>query len=158
MSKAILLSIQPRWVAAIRDGEKTAELRRVRPRLDVPFKVYMYQTRNTKLTMWTREGEKRTEYKDMGKVVGEFICNNIQRFDMDSVGLFLADLEGKPYVADDSAWKLALTDEEIRGYCHGKRPWGWHISSLKFYDEPKELSELGVECAPQSFVYVEEIT
>ena len=44
MSKAVMLSIQPRWCELIAAGEKTMEVRKTRPKLETPFKCYIYQT------------------------------------------------------------------------------------------------------------------
>lgn len=44
MAKAVLISIRPKWVKKILTGEKTLEVRRNRPKLEAPFKVYIYCT------------------------------------------------------------------------------------------------------------------
>ena len=44
MAKAVLISIRPEWVEKIADGEKTLELRKTEPKLETPFKVYIYCT------------------------------------------------------------------------------------------------------------------
>ena len=44
MSKAVMLSIRPKWVEKIANGEKTIEVRKTRPKLDTPFKCYIYCT------------------------------------------------------------------------------------------------------------------
>lgn len=151
MNKAVMLSIQPKWVEAIRRGYKTVELRRIRPRLSVPFKVYIYQTKNKTVTPWVQKGEAQPEYSDLGKVVGEFVCDVIGEYDVDTETFFVINVG-----VSDFGWKTALTKDEERGYARGKRPWGWHISNLKFYDEPKDLTDFGIDHAPQSYVYVEE--
>ena len=46
MSKAILMSIQPKWCALIADGYKTVEVRKSRPKFETPFKVYIYCTKD----------------------------------------------------------------------------------------------------------------
>ena len=43
-NKAILLSIQPVWCSKIVLKEKTVEVRKTRPKLETPFKVYIYCT------------------------------------------------------------------------------------------------------------------
>ena len=45
MSKAVMLSIRPKWVEKIASGEKTIEVRKTRPKLETPFKCYIYCTR-----------------------------------------------------------------------------------------------------------------
>ncbi len=42
--------------------------------------------------------------------------------------------------------KIAKTKQRIRE---------WHISNLKIYDKPKELSEFGLKRPPQSWQYIE---
>ena len=44
MSKAVLISIRPEWCAKIASGEKTIEVRKTRPKLQTPFKAYIYCT------------------------------------------------------------------------------------------------------------------
>ena len=42
MAKAVLISIRPEWVNKIISREKTVEVRKTRPNLGTPFKVYIY--------------------------------------------------------------------------------------------------------------------
>ena len=58
MSKAVLISIRPEWCEKIANGEKTIEVRKTRPKMDTPFKCYIYKCGN-------------------GKVIGEFLCDQI---------------------------------------------------------------------------------
>ena len=58
MSKAVLISIRPEWAKKIMAGRKTIEVRRTRPKMDTPFKCYIYECGN-------------------GKVIGEFLCDQI---------------------------------------------------------------------------------
>ena len=58
MSKAVLISIRPEWAQKIMAGRKTIEVRRTRPKMDTPFKCYIYKCGN-------------------GKVIGEFLCDEI---------------------------------------------------------------------------------
>lgn len=44
MGKAVLISIQPKWCELIASGKKTQEVRKNRPKLETPFKVYIYCT------------------------------------------------------------------------------------------------------------------
>ena len=45
--KAVLISIQPKWCELIASGKKTVEVRKSRPKLETPFKVYIYCTQAT---------------------------------------------------------------------------------------------------------------
>lgn len=46
MSKAVLISIRPGWCEKIANGEKTIEVRKTRPKLETPFKCYIYCTKS----------------------------------------------------------------------------------------------------------------
>lgn len=43
--KAVLISINPLWCELIGNGEKTIEVRKNRPKLKTPFKVFIYCTK-----------------------------------------------------------------------------------------------------------------
>ena len=58
MSKAVLISLRPEWCEKIINGRKTIEVRKTRPKMDTPFKCYIYKCGN-------------------GKVIGEFLCDEI---------------------------------------------------------------------------------
>ena len=45
MSKAVLISIRPEWCEKIINGQKTIEVRKTRPKMDTPFKCYIYCTK-----------------------------------------------------------------------------------------------------------------
>lgn len=129
MSKAVMLSICPRWVQKIANGEKTIEVRKTRPKLNTPFKCYIYCT----LPKYPHEDFIATDYPRPqfyggGKVVGEFTCDRIYG---------LAPLNHAP---DDVEQQACLTREEIVQYLKGVG-YGWHISNLKIYDTPKKLIE-----------------
>ena len=42
--KSVLISIQPKWCELIASGKKTVEVRKTKPKLETPFKVYIYCT------------------------------------------------------------------------------------------------------------------
>ena len=78
MSKAVLISIRPKWVEKIVNGEKTIEVRKTRPKLETPFKCYIYCT----LPKYPHEDFIATDYPRPqfyggGKVIGEFTCDRI---------------------------------------------------------------------------------
>lgn len=75
MAKAVLLSIRPEWAGKIASGEKTVEVRKTRPKLETPFKCYIYCT----LPKYPHEDFIATDYPNPqfyggGKVIGEFMC------------------------------------------------------------------------------------
>lgn len=154
--KSVMLSIQPKWVEKIANGEKTIEARKSVPK-EVPFKAYIYETKGATEMPWVDE-DGHFIYKGRGQVIGEFICDRIEP-------LTEYDLlyEGH-YVEKETRVPI----EELLSY-KGKNDflYGWHISDLKIYDKPKELGNfftpMGkrpsymIERPPQSYMYVEEL-
>lgn len=43
-NKAVLMSIRPEWCNLIIQGQKIIEVRKTRPKLETPFRVYIYCT------------------------------------------------------------------------------------------------------------------
>ena len=129
--KSVLLSIQPKWCELIASGKKTVEIRKTKPKIETPFKCYIYQTKH-------REHNGHT-YSD-GKVIGEFVCDTIF-----PISVTYSDPNSK-IALKEFPW-TCLTDKQIIDYLgNGKRGYGWHISNLKIYEKPKELSEFFVYC------------
>lgn len=134
MSKAVLISIRPQWCQKIASGEKAIEVRKTKPKLETPFKCYIYCT----LPKYPHEDFIATDYPRPqfyggGKVIGEFTCDRIYE---------IAPLNHAP---DDVEKQACLTREEIVNYLK-ETGYGWHISDLRIYDTPKELSEFKTLC------------
>ena len=128
--KAVLLSIQPKWCELIASGKKTVEVRKSKPKLQTPFKCYIYETQSRTETPFVDE-EGHYIFKGRGQVIGEFVCGRISEYECSSDGFGeLATTCG-----------TCLTYDEILNYCNGNELYGWHIADLKIYDEPRELSE-----------------
>ena len=155
MSKAVMLSVRPKWCEKIACGEKTIEVRKTRPKLETPFKCYIYCTQGN---------DARRLRGSWGKVIGEFTCDRIfpiNVFDNGSIQSWLFE----------HMERSCLTYEELADYIgNGKTGYGWHISDLRIYDEPRELSgftglrdtrfgaaPFDIKRAPQSWCYVEEM-
>lgn len=148
MSQAVLMSIHPEWVRKIfRDG-KGVEVRKTRPQMEPPFRVYVYQTL-PKYGDWNESD---------GHVVGEFECKSILEYQ---------------YGTDDAYRfeQLAMmTRKMIIEYGKCRPLYGWVIWNRVVYDKPKKLSEFKhwqedgmrvwmepVTRPPQSWMYVEEL-
>lgn len=43
--KSVMISINPKWCELIVSGKKTVEVRKTKPKLETPFKVYIYMTK-----------------------------------------------------------------------------------------------------------------
>lgn len=155
--KAVLLSVRPQRCEKIchqigrENGtpiyEKSLEIRKNRPKLDTPFKCYIYRTKEKmRLLEIMRDGDEN--YGEIyhgkpvfiktygnhhcsesdGKVIGEFVCDRIDM--LAPINHCDLDVEGAS----------RLSREQIVKYLKG-HGYGWHISDLKIYGKPKELNE-----------------
>lgn len=162
--KAVLMSIKPRWCELIASGKKTVEVRKTKPKIETPFKCYIYMTKGKPDILKTIEGNLfEGEYIEgenlyglyeymNGKVIGEFVCDFVDEYKY----AYCTHPEiGMDYDCGDSWWEIAdedlenacLTYEEFKKYVWGYREvYGWHISNLVIYDKPRELGEFLVYC------------
>lgn len=118
--KTILMSIKARHNRNIESGLKKSELRLKPPKCELPFKVLTYES----------------GFDGRHKVVNEWICDNITEWRI-CVGI--------PAHLPKAA---CVSAEEIREYSGKgcKDISEMHISDLKIYDKPKELSEFNRPC------------
>lgn len=149
MSKAVLFSIKPKYCELIASGKKTIEVRKTKPKLDTPFKCYIYCTKGELLTRshynskiyvasspkYQKSLERNGNITLSGKVIGEFMCDGIIPISIEySNPNSRIALKEFPYTC--------LTDKEIMDYLgNGKTGYGFHISDLVIYDKPKYLDE-----------------
>ena len=134
--KSILLSIKPKYVELIARGEKTIEVRNTAPQ-EVPFKCYIYETKG-QYVKFTHGAHTKYGY-GRGKVIGEFICDKVYMS-------FVGYRKNEPCYWDILNGSC-LTKDEIMNYGKWKTLYGWHISDLKIYDKPRELSEFSRPCS-----------
>lgn len=166
--KAVLISIQPKWCELIASGKKTIEVRKTRPKIDTPFKCYIYMTMK-KPYCFEFVGNGIMEAKN-GKVIGEFVCDGIDEFSAEFVDddcyesicevWIDEDGERQHYIITTNEYEnpsncylcrqSCLSFEEIKRYIgvnfHDIPFFGWHISDLKIYDKPKDLREFNKPC------------
>lgn len=163
--KTVLLSIKPKWCELIASGKKTVEVRKTRPKLETPFRCYIYETKGKSAIPTFVDEEGHEIYDCGGKVIGEFVCDEIEI-------LFNTNGNPKNYIKEilpNILQKVALSYDEFKFYTNTRADrnniYGWHISDLKIYDEPRRVTEFwhfGVKRGakvtrpPQSWCYVEE--
>lgn len=174
MSKAIMLSIRPKWVEKIASGEKTIEVRKTRPKLATPFKAYLYVTAGN-LSYRCPNGM-ICHCNGGREVIGEFVCNKVDwitrigfsGFPVPSRYSICSHSNMNVLPINDLLYAARLTYPELADYLAGGEGYGWHISDLRIYDTPRELSEFtglrdtrfgaapyGIKRPPQSWCYVE---
>lgn len=196
MSKAALISIKPKWCEKIINGDKTIEVRKTRPKMNTPFKCYIYCTLQGcneffrvdlggDVAKWNRG--KWADRK--GNVIGEFTCDRIDW--ITHIGYTGIPNLVETRICDAATMRTSpvggllnaacLTPKMLNDYLAWGDGYGWHITDLRTYDAPRELSEFerpyecnecdakwATECnacheegkikrAPQSWCYVEEV-
>lgn len=161
--KSVLISIRPKWCELIASGEKTIEVRKTKPKIETPFKCYIYCTKSDDM-FWVLNTISRREYgisvvcanldgaegaiRGDGKVIGEFVC---KKFTYIEAGY---DTNGRKHLYNTAFIEhcMCISDNELHEYLYKNREncggWAWHISDLVIYDTPKELSEFRKPCKP----------
>lgn len=168
MSKAVMISIRPKWCEKICRGKKTIEVRKTRPKLETPFKCYIYCTNIRPFLVWGEvfRGDWFTEFTRIsgysraeadkiwdvfnGHIAGEFTCDRIYEIRKRGIpeNFDYCYLSPNEWGNDDIEVEIkaisasCVSKEELNTY-GSKAPllYGWHISELKIYDAPKDLDE-----------------
>lgn len=140
--KSVLISIRPQWCENIASDKKTIEVRKTAPK-EVPFKVYIYCSKEKKQDdiIWAGAFGDRGKWNE--HVIGEFICDKVERFSVGS--LRSDDIEKLACLSYNEMISYFYKPEELDGKTT-KQGFAWHISDLKIYDKPKELSEFCIPC------------
>lgn len=139
--KCVMLSIQPKWCELIASGKKTVEVRRTKPKLETPFKCYIYCTKDNSfaekiLIGFDKNGNGIYYKSNKGKVIGEFVCDKVVQFENDCY----------TPAFDETADLSCVGYKGLYDYLGEKEyGYGWHITDLVIYDKPKELSEFYVD-------------
>lgn len=76
-----------------------------------------------------------------GKIIGEFVCDKIV-----AVLAHPTIFAGHPMFFEKACKDACLSYDEIENYAGDKDVYGWHITGLKIYDKPRELSEFRRPC------------
>ncbi len=163
MNKAILMSIQPKWLVKILNGEKTIEIRKTMPKCELPIDVYLYCTKGTPLFRlptndkkeWFVEVpygwvvDKKTGFN--GKVVAKFTLNKTEE---------IVALNWESQTATLSPFDLSLKScisiKDLNNEFVDCKV--WHINNLVIFNKPLELGEFstfkretiscGMDCPP----------
>lgn len=160
MGKSILMSIQPKWVAKILNGEKTIEVRKKFPKDYVGW-VYIYCTKDQ-----GRYGEtqllynfKTEEYfigKDLdnhnpndicylnqnGKVVARFWCDKVEEIKVYN-GFEVNIYQTEKICPMILCKKSCLTQADFERYLGNKDGYAIHITRLEIFDKPRQLDYYG---------------
>ena len=143
-----MISIQPKWCELIALGKKTVEVRKTRPKIEPPFKVYIYCTIGD-----GAKGDILPQSRvTCGKVIGEFVCDDITKI-LNFITHF--GVEGRSECELNTIAQASCLDYmDMLGYLGTEKDgYAWHISDLVIYDQPKNLSEF---CSYDARIYIGE--
>lgn len=207
--KSVLMSIKPKWCELIDWSCKTIEIRKTKPKIEAPFKCYIYCTKQGEQFFHGGIGEKKCLFKNpntgfihfdypfklvdwekeysednflSGKVIGEFVCNDIFTFEAEisrrknvyeAISLRRESEDFSEYAdfryslvsenGDNDNWLMnqsCVMWNDLKKYLGYKSRefYGWRIRNLEIYKNPKRLSEFGLTRPPQDWCYVKELT
>lgn len=158
--KAILLSIRPEWCDLIIRGQKTLEVRRTRPKLETPFRVYVYCTKCPQhiITIFKDGEEIADDEIHNGKPVfvkcDKYLPEDIRNKTQTVIGEFICDgIENVafPYPAYQNKLdpklilKSGMSYIQLHRYASSGKTrvdlFFWHISNFKLYEEPVKLKD-----------------
>lgn len=112
-------------------------MRKTAPKIETPFKCYIYETRG-----FERVGNDNLNCviggSGRGIVIGEFVCDEIKRIDI-PYPAYWHELDAS--VIDSVLGGTCLSLAQIHDYLGHRSGYGWHISDLVIYDKPNALSE-----------------
>lgn len=167
MNKAVLMSILPRYCAMIANGTKKIEVRKTRPKIPTPFKVYLYCTQHgrplvygdvfrgdwemeyTQTWNWSREEANRIWGVMNGKVIGEAICTDILTFEWYNEYREWGDIQDYRITASTLS-DCGLTRSELIEY--GNRGselcnlYGYVLSNVEIYGGLKPITDFNKWC------------
>ena len=148
--KSVIISIQPKDCELIVDEKMTIKVLKNRPKIETPFKCYIYCIYGQGLIEANDEilpnhllEQKVSRYKTWGnccngKVIGEFVCDRI--YEIKNLGSSFM-IGNDIALTNRTARESCLEFPDLLTYLKDKNGYAWHISDLKIYDKPKELSE-----------------
>lgn len=139
--KAILISIKPKWVAKILNGEKIIEIRKTMSKCDLPIDVYIYCTKDKKYANLINRGGFLT-----GMVVAKFTLNKVEEY---INGINCKRLEQGNHLdfeKDKVCENACVIEDDLYAYAEDLHFYAWHIDGLEIFYKPIELNKFRRYC------------
>lgn len=144
----VLASLKPYYYYLIGEKIKTLEIRKSDLK-NLPQDVLFYMSKDEKSFAKIPKEFQEKYRKHFGKVGIEFTCDKSICLDY-----YPQDYTGMPGKFSEMICKEScLSYNEIMAYKKEKLAYGWHISNLKVYGEPKKLSEFYRPCSYKGICY-----
>lgn len=172
---SVLASIHPKWCKMIFSGEKQVEVRKTKPKLKTPFKLYIYCTLpdkrfqticgcmiiNSDELFRLPDGTLKHDWSGElmclpsetwgqdnflnGKVIGEIMCDRVTEFKVFEDGA----VQNWNWADLD---KSCLSYDDVAAYIGiGKTGYAWHLTNPVLYDAPKPLRAFHRPCPNSLF-------
>lgn len=158
----ILISIKPKWCEKIANGLKDLEVRKNFPKIETPFRVVVYCTKENINGELIKVGNEETSalldvpvgmvaginkgfMKEgdvllRGKIIGEFVCDGRTPFRPRGL-TFDSEIVKRTCVSLNDLINYAPDKPFPHDHLYG-----WRIKKFKLYDVPKELCEFATIC------------
>ncbi len=152
MNKSLMISIQPKHLINILNGNKTLELRKTVPK-DFKGWVYIYCTKGKDILEYSFLGYRTLRESSFynngigmslnGKVVARFWFDEYiaYKYYEDDNSYFAKRPQDFGYHAEEVLKRLCLSRDEFKAYGKGKDLYAWHIKKLEIFNTPKSLSD-----------------
>lgn len=170
----ILASLKPYYYYLIGEKKKTIEVRKSALK-NLPQDIVFYMSKDEKSFAKIPKEFQEKYRKHFGKVGLAIVCDKIEDFYCASVPYLKENNLGYGQFVDNGVYKVngwhegivferndkyietMLNNDDLKEMCLsaqelfdyigvGKHLYSWHISDLKIYDKPKELSEFKTGC------------
>lgn len=160
--KSIIQKLTPKDCEAIVLGKQNVILSRVTTKLEYPFTVYIYCAKDkyqlygdgqnvvadhfSLLNEKAQKGFEKTSKLSLwnGKIIGEYTCNEIHDFPFTDISSAIANRKAvKLPLTDEILLNSGISWEQAYKFSSGlqKDIYGWHVTNLIIYDQPKELNQ-----------------
>ena len=164
-NNSLLIPIQPVWVKNIIEGLKWIEVRKTKPKLDNPFTMYIYCTKDNSYELCYCEEDhslicgryvNSDELNLNGKIIGEASVIDIEEYTWDEVNNCY-------HISDDSLMFTCLTKDQLKEYGKRKTLYGYKFASVVYYKKPLPLEAAyrfdaptprTIKLAPQTWMYI----
>lgn len=177
----ILASIKPYYYYLIAEEKKKIEVRKTALK-NLPQDIAFYMSKDEKSFAKIPKEFQEKYRKHFGKVGLAIVCDKIEDFYCASVPYLKENNLGYGQFVDNGVYKVngwhegivferndryietMLNNDDLKEMCLsaqelfdyigvGKHLYSWHISDLKIYDKPKELSEFRISCNRKNLCY-----
>ena len=138
----ILASLKPYYYYLIGERKKTIEVRKSALK-DLPQDIVFYMSKDEKSFAKIPKKFQGKYREHFGKIGIRAVVDKIGKMKM-----IIDDFGNLILLSSIAIWGFnhCLSNDELDVYLDGKTGYGWHISNLKIYDKPKELSEFKTGC------------